>query len=138
MQLFEGSGGYAAGEQRRDFVSVEDVVKVNLHFLDHPERSGIWNLGTGRATTFNAVATATINACRVGDGQPPLAFADLHRTGAVEYVDFPAALSGKYQSFTEADLSQLRAAGYTAPMIPVEEGVARCVRGLLASTAGSA
>lgn len=138
VQLFEGSGGYAAGEQRRDFVSVEDVVKVNLHFLDHPERSGIWNLGTGRATTFNAVATATINACRVGDGQPPLAFADLHRTGAVEYVGFPAALSGKYQSFTEADLSQLRAAGYTAPMLPVEEGAARCVRGLLASTAGSA
>ncbi len=70
VQLFEGSGGYAAGEQRRDFVSVEDVVKVNLDFLDHPERSGIWNLGTGRATTFNAVAAATINACRLVDGQP--------------------------------------------------------------------
>src|SRR6266568_3432339 len=65
VQLFEGSGGYAAGDQRRDFVSVDDVVKVNLDFLDHPERSGIWNLGTGRATTFNAVAAATINACRV-------------------------------------------------------------------------
>jgi ADP-L-glycero-D-manno-heptose 6-epimerase len=138
VQLFEGSGGYAAGEQRRDFVSVEDVVKVNLNFLDHPERSGIWNLGTGRAATFNTVAAATINACRVGDGQPPLAFADLHRAGAIEYIGFPPALSGKYQSFTEADLSRLRAAGYTAPMLPVEEGVARYVRGLLASTAGSA
>src|SRR6266571_845320 len=138
LQLFEGSGGYAAGEQRRDFVSIEDVVKVNLDFLDHPERSGIWNLGTGRATTFNAVAAATINACRLVDGQPPLPFADLHRAGAVEYIGFPPALSGKYQSFTEADLSQLRAAGYTAPMLPVEEGVARCVRGLLASASGSA
>ena len=138
VQLFEGSGGYAAGEQRRDFVSVEDVVKVNLHFLDHPERSGIWNLGTGRATTFNAVAAATINACRLAEGEPALAFADLHRAGAVEYIGFPPALSGKYQSFTEADLSRLRAAGYTAPMLPVEEGVARCVRGLLASAAGSA
>ena len=66
VQLFEGSGGYAAGEQRRDFVSVEDVIKVNLDFLDHSERSGIWNLGTGRATTFNAVAAATI-VCDGGD-----------------------------------------------------------------------
>ena len=138
VQLFEGSGGYAAGEQRRDFVSVEDVIKVNLDFLDHSERSGIWNLGTGRATTFNAVAAATINACRAAEGQPPLGFDDLHRAGAVEYIDFPPALLGKYQSFTEADLSRLRAAGYTAPMLPVEEGVARCVRGLLASAAGSA
>jgi ADP-L-glycero-D-manno-heptose 6-epimerase len=138
VQLFEGSGGYSAGEQRRDFVSVEDVVKVNLDFLDHAERSGIWNLGTGTATTFNAVAAATINACRVADGQPALPFAELHRAGAVEYAEFPPALAGKYQSFTEADLSRLRAAGYTAAFLPVEEGVARCVRALLASTAGSA
>jgi len=138
VRLFEGSGGYGAGEQRRDFVSVEDVVKVNLHFLGHPERSGIWNIGTGKAATFNAVAAATINACRIADRQPALPFADLHRDGAIEYVGFPPALSGKYQSFTEADLSRLRAAGYSTPMLPVEEGVARCVRALLASTAGSA
>jgi ADP-L-glycero-D-manno-heptose 6-epimerase len=138
VQLFEGSGGYAAGEQRRDFVSIEDVVKVNLDFLDHPERSGIWNLGTGKATTFNAVAAATINACRVADGQPALPFGELHRAGAIEYIGFPAALSGKYQSFTEADLSRLRAAGYSAPMLSIDDGVARCVRALLATTAGSA
>ena len=135
VRLFEGSGGYAAGEQRRDFVSVEDVVKVNLDFLDHPGRSGIWNLGTGRAATFNAVAAATINACRVANGQPELSFADLHRTGAIEYIGFPPDLVGKYQSFTEADLSRLRSAGYGAPMASVEEGVPRCVRALLASTA---
>jgi ADP-L-glycero-D-manno-heptose 6-epimerase len=131
VRLFEGSGGYAAGEQRRDFVSVEDVVKVNLDFLDHPERSGIWNLGTGTAATFNAVAAATINACRDADGQPALSFAELHRAGAVEYIAFPPELAGKYQSFTEADVSRLRRAGYSAPMLAVEEGVTRCVRALL-------
>jgi len=138
VQLFEGSGGYAAGEQRRDFVSVEDVVRINLDFLDHPERSGIWNLGTGKAATFNAVAAATINACRAADGQATLSFADLHRAGAIDYVGFPPGLADKYQSFTQADLSQLRAAGYAAPLLPVEEGVPRCVRALLASTTASA
>ena len=134
VRLFEGSGGYAAGDQRRDFVSVEDVVKVNLDFLDHPERSGIFNLGTGKATTFNAVAAATINACRAADGQPSLPFAELHRAGAVEYIAFPPDLAGKYQSFTEADLTRLRAAGYDAPMLTVEDGVARCVRELLGAS----
>jgi ADP-L-glycero-D-manno-heptose 6-epimerase len=138
VQLFEGSGGYAAGEQRRDFVSVEDVVRINLDFLDHPERSGIWNLGTGKAATFNAVAAATINACRAADGQAALSFADLHRAGTIDYVGFPPGLADKYQSFTQADLSQLRAAGYAAPLLPVEEGVPRCVRALLASTTASA
>jgi ADP-L-glycero-D-manno-heptose 6-epimerase len=138
VQLFEGSGGYAAGEQRRDFVSVDDVVRINLDFLDHPERSGIWNLGTGKAATFNAVAAATINACRAAEGQAALSFADLHRAGAIDYVGFPPGLADKYQSFTQADLSQLRAAGYAAPLLPVEEGVPRCVRALLASTTASA
>jgi ADP-L-glycero-D-manno-heptose 6-epimerase len=138
VRLFEGSGGYAAGEQRRDFVSVEDVVRINLDFLDHPERSGIWNLGTGKAATFNAVAAATINACRAADGQPELPFAELHRAGAIEYVGFPPELAERYQSFTEADLSQLRAAGYSAPLLSVEEGVPRYVRALLASSPASA
>ncbi len=132
VRLFEGSGAYAAGEQRRDFVSVEDVVKVNLDFLDHHERSGIWNLGTGKAATFNALAAATINACRVADGQAELPFAELHRSGAIEYITFPPDLAGKYQSFTEADISRLRASGYSAPMLGIDEGVARCVRALLA------
>jgi ADP-L-glycero-D-manno-heptose 6-epimerase len=134
VRLFEGSGGYAAGEQRRDFVSVEDVVKVNLHFLDHAERSGVFNVGTGNASTFNAVAAATINACRAADGQPELPFAELHRRGAIEYVGFPPDLAGRYQSFTEADVTRLRAAGYEAAMLDVAEGVARCVRALLAGT----
>ena len=70
--------------------------------------------------------------------RPALPFTELHRAGAIEYVPFPPALVGKYQSFTQADLSRLRAAGYTAPLLPVEEGVARCVRTLLASPSGNA
>ena len=133
VSLFEGSGGYAAGEQRRDFVSVEDVVKVNLDFLDHPQRSGIFNLGAGRATTYNQVATATINACRAAAGEAPLQLAELVAAGAIAYVPFPAALAGKYQSHTEADLTRLRAAGYRAPMLGIDEGVAKYVATLLAN-----
>ncbi|HEX4522486.1 MAG TPA: ADP-glyceromanno-heptose 6-epimerase [Casimicrobiaceae bacterium] len=133
VQLFEGSGGYAAGEQRRDFISVDDVIKVNLDFLDHPQRSGIFNVGTGSAASFNAVAAATINACRAADGAPPLSFHELHRTGAIEYIGFPAGLASRYQSFTQADLGRLRAAGYTAPMATIDQGVASYVRSLLAA-----
>jgi ADP-L-glycero-D-manno-heptose 6-epimerase len=135
VQLFEGSGGYAAGEQRRDFVSIDDVVRVNLDFLDHSERSGIFNLGSGNAATFNTMATETINACRASDGTAPLPYEALHRAGAIEYIAMPAALAGKYQSFTQADLGRLRAAGYAAPMLDVEKGVAACVQALLAQSA---
>jgi ADP-L-glycero-D-manno-heptose 6-epimerase len=133
VKLFEGSGGYAAGEQLRDFVHVDDVVKVNLDFLDHPGRSGIFNLGTGRAATFNAVAVATINACRATAGQPPLTLAELVAAGTITYIPFPPALVGKYQSHTEADLTLLRAAGYREPMQSVEEGVPRYVERLISS-----
>jgi len=131
VKLFEGSGGYAAGEQRRDFVAVDDVVKVNLDFLDNPGRSGIFNLGTGKAATFNAVAVATINACRAAAGEPSRTLADLVATGAITYIPFPPALLGKYQSFTEADLTRLRNAGYSAPMLAIDEGVARYVERLI-------
>ena len=134
VQLFEGSGGYAAGEQRRDFVSVDDVVAINLDFLDHAERSGIFNIGTGTATTFNAVAAATINACRAADGAAPLAFEALHLAGAIEYIAFPRGLGDRYQSYTQADIGRLRGAGYSAPMLSVEDGVAGCVRVLLAQS----
>ncbi|HET7033398.1 MAG TPA: NAD-dependent epimerase/dehydratase family protein, partial [Casimicrobiaceae bacterium] len=130
--------GYAAGEQRRDFVSVEDVVKVNLDFLDHPDRSGIFNLGTGSATTFNEVARATINAVRKSRGEPELALADLVSAGAIEYIGFPPALAGKYQSHTQADLARLRAAGYRAPMLTVPEGVGRYVERLISASPRSA
>jgi ADP-L-glycero-D-manno-heptose 6-epimerase len=130
VRLFEGTGGYGNGEQRRDFVAVEDVVKVNLDFLDHPERSGIFNVGSGGAATYNRMAAATINACRALDGGSALSLPELIAAGMIEYIAFPPALSGKYQSFTEADLTRLRAAGYRAPMLSVEEGVAGYVNWL--------
>jgi ADP-L-glycero-D-manno-heptose 6-epimerase len=137
VRLFEGSGGYAAGEQRRDFVSVDDVVSVNLDFLDHRERSGIFNLGTGSATSFNDVAAAVINACRARDGRARAPVAQLVGEGAITYVPFPAELVGKYQSYTQADTMRLRSAGYTAPMLGIDEGAGRYVESLISPGAAS-
>jgi ADP-L-glycero-D-manno-heptose 6-epimerase len=131
VKLFEGSAGYGPGEQRRDFVSVEDVVQVNLWLLDHPEVSGIFNLGTGRSQPFNDVACATINALRQRAGEGSLTLAQMQAQGLIEYIPFHEGLRGKYQSFTEADQSALRAAGYDAPFLTVEQGVARYVNWLL-------
>ncbi len=128
VKLFQGSHGYGNGEQQRDFVFVGDVVKVNLWFLDNPGKSGIFNLGSGRAQTFNDVAVATVNACRRLDGQAPLSLAEMAAQGIVEYIPFPDALKGKYQAFTMGDLSRLREAGYGAPMATVEEGIDQYVQ----------
>jgi len=132
VKLFEGSGGYSAGEQRRDFIAVDDVVAVNLHFLEHPEAAGIFNVGTGRAQTFNDVAVATINALRASEGGTALELGQMLSQGLIEYVPFPPGLKDKYQSYTQADLAQLRAGGYRAPLLTVEEGVGRYVAWLLA------
>ena len=99
VRLFEGTAGYGNGEQRRDFVSVEDAVKVNLYFLDNPGRSGIFNVGTGAAQSFNDVAVATVNACRAHAGEPALLLADMQRQGIIEYIPFPGDLKSKYQSY---------------------------------------
>ncbi len=133
VRLFEGSGGYAAGEQRRDFVSVDDAVSVNLWFLEHAGKSGIFNCGTGASQTFNDVAVATVNAARRAEGKPSLALQEMKAQGLVEYVPFPQGLKERYQSFTEADLTQLRAAGYETPFLTVEQGVSRYVGWLLAN-----
>ena len=127
VKLFAGSHGYADGGQMRDFVYVEDVAKVNLFFLDHPGQSGIFNLGSGRAQSFNDVAVAAVNGCRRCNGLEPQALAELQQAGQIEYIAFPEALKGKYQAYTQADLGALRAAGYTAPMATVEEGVSRYI-----------
>jgi ADP-L-glycero-D-manno-heptose 6-epimerase len=133
VKLFEGSGGYASGEQRRDFVSVEDVVKVNLHFLDHPDASGIFNVGTGRAQTYNEVAVATVNTLRAAAGKAPQSLQELVSEGSIRYIPFPAGLAEKYQSFTQADLTRLRESGrYEAPFLTVEQGAGRYVEWLLA------
>ena len=125
VRLFQGWDGYPDGEQKRDFVSVEDVVEVNMHFLERPALSGIFNLGTGRAQTFNDVAVATINACLRAEGQAALTLGEMRAGNMIEYIAFPDALKGKYQSYTEADNAMLRRAGYTEPFLTVEEGVSR-------------
>ncbi|CDY75983.1 ADP-L-glycero-D-manno-heptose-6-epimerase [Caballeronia glathei] len=130
VKLFGDYNGYAAGEQTRDFVSVEDVAKVNLFFFDHPEKSGIFNLGTGRAQPFNDIASTVVNSLRAIEGEAALSLAELVQRGLIEYIPFPDALRGKYQCFTQADQSKLRAAGYDAPFLSVQEGVDRYVRWL--------
>jgi len=130
VKLFEGCDGYAHGEQKRDFVYVGDVAKVNLFFLDHPETSGIFNLGTGHAQSFNELAAANVNSCRALSGAPQLPLNNLLAYELIEYVPFPDALRGKYQSFTQADLTKLRQAGYDAPFASVEEGVSEYVQWL--------
>lgn len=108
VKLFEGSGGYDNGEQRRDFIFVGDVVAVNLWLLDNPSVNGIFNVGTGRSQTFKDVAQAVI---------------DFHQRGEIQYIEFPEGLREAYQSFTQADISALRAAGYSAEFRTVEQGV---------------
>ncbi|NJS36628.1 MAG: ADP-glyceromanno-heptose 6-epimerase [Brachymonas sp.] len=120
VKLFGAYGGYAPGEQRRDFVSVRDVVAVNVWFLDHPEVSGIFNLGTGRAQAFNDVARAVASSLR------PHAAPD----SLIDYIDFPPALVGKYQSYTQADLSALRQAGCDHAFDDVQTGVSRYMQWL--------
>lgn len=131
VRLFTGSGGYGDGEQRRDFVSVEDCVNVNLFFLANPGRSGIFNVGTGAAQSFNDVAVATVNACRKARGESPLTLAALRERNIIQYIPFPEDLKGRYQSYTQADISALRAAGYDEPFLTVEQGVARYCQKLL-------
>ena len=130
VKLFEGCDGYGNGEQKRDFVYVGDVAKVNLFFLDHPDQSGIFNVGTGRAQSFNELAAANVNSCRALQGKSAEPLDALLKQGFIEYIPFPEALKGKYQSFTQADLTKLRQAGYEAPFASVEEGVAQYVQWL--------
>ena len=131
VRLFEGSGGFGAGEQQRDFVSVEDVVKVNLHFLDHPEISGIYNVGTGASEPFNSVAVAAVNACLAQDGKDPMTLAQMRESNVIQYISFPEGLRKQYQSYTEADIGALRKAGYSSPFLTVEQGVSRYIAHLL-------
>lgn len=109
--------GIADGHQCRDFVFVDDVVDV-LHFaLQEPSVRGIFNLGTGRARTFLDLAHAS--------------FAALGAEPEIEFIDTPPAIRERYQYFTEARMERLRAAGYTKPFTPLEDGVARTVARLL-------
>ena len=136
VKLFSGSDGYGPGEQRRDFISVEDVVAVNLYFLDHPKKNGIFNVGTGRSQPFNDVALAVVNSMREHGGEPAVTLDDARQRGLIEYIPFPEALTGKYQSFTQADTTALRKAGYRADFLTVEQGVGRYIGALLGKPHG--
>ncbi|EHH67811.1 ADP-glyceromanno-heptose 6-epimerase [Gluconobacter morbifer] len=109
--------GLADGEQKRDFIWVGDVVEVMLWLLDHPQVSGLFNCGTGVARSYLDLAHAVCDA--------------MHRARDVEFIDMPEKLRGQYQSFTCADMSRLRAAGYDRPFTSLEEGIGRYVRDYL-------
>ena len=115
LEVFEGSEDF-----RRDFIHVDDAVAVNLFFLDHPDKSGVFNCGTGRAESFLALAEAT---------------AAQYEGAEIKRVPFPDALRGKYQAYTQADLTRLRAAGFDAEFTSLADGVASYVR-LLKETGG--
>jgi ADP-L-glycero-D-manno-heptose 6-epimerase len=111
--------GLADGHQARDFIWVGDVVDVMLWLLDNPGVNGLFNLGTGRARTYLDLAHAVCDAA----GKPR----------SVLFVDMPEALKGQYQSFTEARMDRLRAAGYTGQFTPLEEGIRRYIQDHLAA-----
>lgn len=130
VKLFGDYGGYGPGQQQRDFVFIDDVVAVNLWFLDHPQASGLFNLGSGRAQPFNDVALAVVNSLRNG---PALTLTQAADEGLIEYVPFPDALRGKYQCYTQADLGALRSSGCDHAFADVQTGVAAYVRSLAGS-----
>jgi ADP-L-glycero-D-manno-heptose 6-epimerase len=107
-RLFTGTDGYGDGEQVRDFVFVGDIVDISLQFVEGPATQGIFNAGTGQARSFNAIAQTLIQ--HLGKGR-------------IDYIPFPEELRGKYQSFTQADLTSLRAAGYTRAFTALEDGI---------------
>lgn len=131
VRLFGGWDGYEAGGQMRDFIHVDDVVSVNLFFLQHPDISGVFNCGTGRAQPFNDVASTVVNTLRQEQGETVLSLPELVEQGLLRYVEFPEDLKGRYQSHTQADLARLRSVGYDKPFLTVQEGVAAYTRALL-------
>ena len=137
VKLFGEYGGYGPGRQMRDFVFIDDVVAVNLWFLDHPDKSGLFNLGTGRAQPFNDVAMAVVNTLRQEDKVAPLSLDEAARGGLIDYIAFPEALVGKYQSYTQADLSTLRAAGCQHAFADVQTGVTSYMRWLSGNKAAA-
>jgi ADP-L-glycero-D-manno-heptose 6-epimerase len=133
VRLFAGTGGYADGEQRRDFVYVRDLARLNMFFAQigpyapsaggaRRTYQGVANAGSGTSRTFNDVARALIA---------------VHGPAAIEFIPFPADLEGRYQHFTEADLSGLRALGCDLPMTRLEDGIAETFAGRCEPVASS-
>jgi len=135
VKLFGEYGGFGPGLQSRDFIYVDDVVAVNLWFLAHADRSGIVNVGTGRAQPFNDIAQTVVNAARVRKGEDLLTLPQQVARGLIEYISFPEALVGKYQCHTQADLTALRETGCEVEFADVASGVKRYVEWLQAQSA---
>ena len=136
VKLFEGCQGYANGEQVRDFISVEDVVKINMFFFNNhvnevEEISGIYNCGTGKARSFNSLALATVNACRVHKNESQLTLEEAIKDGIIEYIHVPGDLAGLYQCYTEANLDYLRKAHCEHEFLSLEDGISNYVKFLL-------
>ena len=119
LKLFGGSHGCANGEHRRDFVHVDDAVNVTLWMALNSQVSGIFNCGSGQAESFNCVANSIL---------------DYHGRGEINYIQMPKALHAAYQSYTCADLTSLRDAGYGAEFIQVEQGAGRYLDWLTGNT----
>lgn len=115
LKLFGEYDGYGPGMQTRDFVYIEDVVKVNLWFMQHPDKSGIFNLGPAAAEPFKNIADAVI---------------DFHGKGEIEFIPFPEHLKGAYQNYTQADNNALREAGYQEEFNSVAQGVKKYLQWL--------
>ncbi len=117
-KLFKGSEGYKNGEQMRDFIFVEDCADVNIWFMENPLKSGIFNVGTGQARTFNSVALNVLKWHKKHNSD---------FNGSIEYIDFPKELLGSYQNYTKANLDNLRLVGYKKKFTSLEEGVIKYI-----------
>lgn len=121
LKLFGANDGYDAGQQKRDFIYVEDAVRVALWFWRHPDCSGVFNCGTGKADTFLSVANAVVS---------------MHGKGQIEFIPFPEHLKGSYQSYTQADLAALRSVGCDVSFRTVAEAVPAYMQWLFEHSAG--
>lgn len=135
VKLFGAYGGYGPGEHERDFIWIDDLVAVKLWFFDNPGKSGIFNLGSGRAQPFNEIAHTVVNTLLEHEGKNTLSLDTMVDQGLIEYIDFPVTLVGKYQCHTQADLTLLRAADCDHAFSDVATGTRQYVERLLAQEA---
>jgi ADP-L-glycero-D-manno-heptose 6-epimerase len=118
LKLFKSHrSDFKDGEQMRDFIYVKDLIDVCIFLMEHRKNSGIYNLGTGKARSFNDLGVATFQA--------------LGLTPTIEYIDTPADIRDKYQYFTEATMQKLRSIGYDKPFTSLEDGVEDYVQNYL-------
>lgn len=118
MSLFKSNHpDYTDGGQMRDFVYIKDCVDIMWWLTEHPEVNGIFNIGTGQARSWNDLVTAVFTA--------------MNKKINIKYIDMPEELLGKYQNFTQAEMSKLKNAGYDKPISSLEDGVKDYVQNYL-------